>query len=239
MKHIHPVEYCLACYKLSICLVNLRSIQGSIGLQKGVLDCKYKNYWTLACCENYMYAKHQPKISVHIYLAHQFARNLQKSTLKITWIFMNFFVRMHLLDFHENDLTWSLSYFPRIPDDFPKIFRSCYGGYTLKLLSKGNSGRKKVKLKWKSLTNAKKRAITDLSAPSGSREIPFRSQEFDQDGRHHFVCFQPHFHLNMTSRTQSCMTMKKWKCDILGIFLFVLFETLQDVRTQQKNYASF
>ena len=30
---------------------------------------------------------------------------------------------------------------------------------------------------------------------------------FEQDGRHHFVGFQPHFHLNMTSRTQSCKAM--------------------------------
>ena len=59
--------------------------------------------------------------------------------------------------------------------------------------------RKKVK---------KKRAIADVNAPNGSRDIPFQSQEFEQDGRHHFVGFQPHFHLNMTSQTQSCKTMK-------------------------------
>ena len=55
----------------------------------------------------------------------------------------------------------------------------------------------------------KKRAITDLNAPNGSRHIPFQSQEFEQDGRRHFVGFQPHFHFNMTSQTQSCKTMKK------------------------------
>ena len=54
----------------------------------------------------------------------------------------------------------------------------------------------------------KKRAITHLNAPNGSRDIPFQSQEFGQDGHHHFVGFQPHFHLNMTSQTQYCKTMK-------------------------------
>ena len=55
----------------------------------------------------------------------------------------------------------------------------------------------------------KKRVITDLNAPNGSRDIPFQSQEFEQDGHRHFVGFQPHFHLNMTSQTQYCKTMKK------------------------------
>ena len=32
-------------------------------------------------------------------------------------------------------------------------------------------------------------AITDLNAPDGSRDIPFESQEFEQDGRRHFVDF--------------------------------------------------
>ena len=35
----------------------------------------------------------------------------------------------------------------------------------------------------------KKLAITDLNAPNGSRDIPFQSQEFEQDGRQHFVDF--------------------------------------------------
>ena len=53
----------------------------------------------------------------------------------------------------------------------------------------------------------KKRAITDLNAPNGFRDIPFQSQEFGQDGHRHFVGFQPHFHLNMTSQTQCCKTI--------------------------------
>ena len=60
--------------------------------------------------------------------------------------------------------------------------------------------------KWK-----KKEAITDLNAPKGSRDIPFQSQEFGQDGHRHFVGFQPHFHLNMTSQTKCCKTMKNVK----------------------------
>ena len=55
----------------------------------------------------------------------------------------------------------------------------------------------------------KKRAITDLNAPNGSRDIPFQIQEFRQDGHHHFVGFQSHFHLNMTSQMQCYKTMKK------------------------------
>ena len=54
----------------------------------------------------------------------------------------------------------------------------------------------------------KKRAITDLNAPNGSRDIPFQSQEFGQDGYRHFLCFQPHFQLNMTSETQYFKAMK-------------------------------
>ena len=54
----------------------------------------------------------------------------------------------------------------------------------------------------------KEQTITDLNAPNGSRDIPLQSQEFGQDGHGHFVGFQPYFHLNMTSHTQCCKTMK-------------------------------
>ena len=36
-----------------------------------------------------------------------------------------------------------------------------------------------------------------------------QSQEFEQDGRHHFVGFQSHIQVNMTSQMQSGKTMKK------------------------------
>ena len=71
------------------------------------------------------------------------------------------------------------------------------------------------------MKNAKKRAITDLHEPNGSRDIPFQNQEFGQDGHRHFVGFQPHFQLNMTSQTQYCKTMKKWKCNIWGAFCLI------------------
>ena len=67
----------------------------------------------------------------------------------------------------------------------------------------------------------KKRAITDLNAPNVSWDIPFQIQEFGQDGHRHFVGFQPHFQLNMTSQTQYCKTMKKWKCNISGVFCLI------------------
>ena len=43
-----------------------------------------------------------------------------------------------------------------------------------------NSGRKKVKLKWSSVKNAKKWAVTDLNAPDDSRDILLQSQQFEQ-----------------------------------------------------------
>ena len=49
----------------------------------------------------------------------------------------------------------------------------------------------------------KQRSITDFNAPNGSRDIPSQSEEFEQDGRRHFVGFQPHFHINVTHRHNS------------------------------------
>ena len=74
---------------------------------------------------------------------------------------------------------------------------------------KGTSGSKKSRAQIKERKNAKKQAVTELNALNGSRDIQFQSQEFGQDGHRHFVGFQPHFHLNMTSQTQCCKTMKK------------------------------
>ena len=88
---------------------------------------------------------------------------------------------------------------------------------------RGNSGRKKL--------SSNEQALTDLNALNGSGDIPFQSQEFEQDGRRHFVVFQPHIHLNMTSQTQSCKTMKKMKVQYLISLLFDLFEILQAGRS--------
>ena len=78
----------------------------------------------------------------------------------------------------------------------------------------GNSSRKRLGSNERALKLEKKigkkiQAITDLIAPHGSRDIPFHSQEFGQDGYRHFVDFQPHFHINMTSQIQCHKTMKK------------------------------
>ena len=59
--------------------------------------------------------------------------------------------------------------------------------------------------------NAKKRAITDLNASNGSQDILFQSQEFGQDGHRHFV----------TSQTQYCETLKKWKCNISEVLCLI------------------
>ena len=74
-------------------------------------------------------------------------------------------------------------------------------------------------------------ALPDFNAPNGSRDIPFQSQEFEQDGRRHFLGFQPHVHLHMTSQTQSCKTMKNESGISHEVFLFDLFQTLQAIRT--------
>ena len=50
--------------------------------------------------------------------------------------------------------------------------------------------------------------ITDLNAPNVSRDIPSQTEEFQEYGRHHFVGFQPHFHINMTSQAQFGKTIK-------------------------------
>ena len=81
------------------------------------------------------------------------------------------------------------------------------------------------------MKHAKKRVITDLNAPIGSRDIPFQSQESGQDGHRHFVGSQPHFHLNMTSQDALLQDNEKMKMQYLGSLLFGLFETLQAVRS--------
>ena len=43
-------------------------------------------------------------------------------------------------------------------------------------------------------------SITDLNAPNGSRDIPSQSQEFEQDGRRHFVGFEAQFPVNMSNK---------------------------------------
>ena len=89
------------------------------------------------------------------------------------------------------------------------------------------------------MKNAKNRAITDLNAPNGSRDIPFQSQEFGQDGHCHFVGFQPHFQFKYDVTDAILQDNEKMKVQYLRSLLFDLFETLQAVRTWQRNFASF
>ena len=89
------------------------------------------------------------------------------------------------------------------------------------------------------MKNAKKRAISDLNALYGSRDIPFQSQEFGQDGRRHFVGFPASFSLKYDVTDAMLQDNEKMKVQYLRSFLFDLFETLQAVRTWQRNFASF
>ena len=81
----------------------------------------------------------------------------------------------------------------------------------------------------------KKRAITDLNAPNGSRDILFQSQEFGKDGYRHFVGFSIKYDVTDAILQDN----EKLKVQYLRSLLFDLFETLQAVRTWQRNFASF
>ena len=86
----------------------------------------------------------------------------------------------------------------------------------------------------------KKRAITDVNAPNGSRDISFQSQEFGQDGHRHFVGFNSaSFSLKYDVTDAILQETEKMKVEYLRNLLFDLYETLQAVRTWQKNFASF
>ena len=89
------------------------------------------------------------------------------------------------------------------------------------------------------MKNAKKRAITDLNAPNGSREIPFQSQEFGKDGYRHFVGFSASFPIKYDVTDAIMQDNEKMKVQYLRSLLFDLFETLQAVKTWQRNFASF
>ena len=86
----------------------------------------------------------------------------------------------------------------------------------------------------------KKRAITDLNAPNGSRDIPFQSQEFGQDGRTSPFCrFSASFSIKYDVTDAILQDNEKMKVQYLRSILLDLFETLQGVRTWQRNFASF
>ena len=71
----------------------------------------------------------------------------------------------------------------------PKYFFSDLFHSVIDFLLKGNLWSK-TKAQMKEHENCKKkRAITDLIGPNGSRDNLFQSQEFEQYGRRHFVDF--------------------------------------------------
>ena len=85
----------------------------------------------------------------------------------------------------------------------------------------------------------KKQAITDLNAPDGSRDIPFQSQEFGQDGHRHFVRFSASFSIKYDVTDAILQDNEEMKVQYLRSLLLDLFEILQAVRTWQRNFASF
>ena len=82
----------------------------------------------------------------------------------------------------------------------------------------------------------KKRAITDLNAPNGSRDIPFQSQETWISP---FCRFSASFSIKYEVTDVILQDNKKMKVQYLRSLLFDLFETLQAVRACQRNSASF
>ena len=85
----------------------------------------------------------------------------------------------------------------------------------------------------------KKRAITNLNAPNGSQDIPFQSQEFGQDGHCHLSRFSASFSIKYDVTDAMLQDNEKLNVQYLRSLLFDLFETLQAVRTWQRNFASF
>ena len=62
-----------------------------------------------------------------------------------------------------------------------------------------------------------KRAITNLNAPNGSRDIPFQSHEIEIDGRRHFVDFLASFSLKYDVTDAILQDSEKMKVQYLRI----------------------
>ena len=86
------------------------------------------------------------------------------------------------------------------------------------------------------MKNTKERAITDLNAPNGSRDIPFQSQESEQDGRSPFSWFLASFSLEYDVTDAILQYKEKIKVQYLRSLLFDLFQISQ---TQQTIFISF
>ena len=87
------------------------------------------------------------------------------------------------------------------------------------------------------MKNAEKQAITDLNAPSGSRDIPFQSQEFVQLWMSPFCRFLASFSLKYDVTDAMPQDIEKMKVQYLMSLSFDLFEILQAVRSEQMNFA--
>ena len=83
----------------------------------------------------------------------------------------------------------------------------------------------------------KKRAITDLNVPNGSRDIPFQSQEFEQLWTSPFCRFLASFSLKYDVTDAILQNIEKMKVQYLRSLSFDLFEILQAVRSEQMNFA--
>ena len=77
-----------------------------------------------------------------------------------------------------------------------------------------------------------------VNAPNGSRDIPFSSQEFGGRWTSPFCRFSASFSIKHDVTDAILQDNEKMKVQCLRTILFDLFETLQAVRTWQRNFAS-
>ena len=102
---------------------------------------------------------------------------------------------------------------------------------------KGTSGGKKVKLKYKSVGNAKQRAVTDFNGPDSSGDIPLQSQEFEQLLTSPFCRFLASFSIKYDVTEAMQQDIEKMKVQYHISLLFDLFEILQAVTSKQVSSA--
>ena len=83
----------------------------------------------------------------------------------------------------------------------------------------------------------KKRPITDLNAPNGSRDIPLQSQEFEVIWTSPFCRFLASIPLKYDVTDAMLQDIEKMKVQYVMSLLFDLFEILQAVESEQTNFA--
>ena len=89
------------------------------------------------------------------------------------------------------------------------------------------------------MRNAKQRALTDLNAPNGSRDIPFKKSGIWARWTSPFCRFSASFSLKSDVTDAILQDNEKMKVEYLKSLPFDLFETLHAVRAWQRNFASF